>query len=186
MDLNLDILTAPGRKPAPLTAEVSRELREEDLGLIGTMVQEAPKLQRITDRHHALAKMLAAGMSEGEAAAFTGLTPARVSVLKASPAFKELLAIYRDAADAQYAELHAQLAGMSKDSIVELRNRLEDEPEKISIGQLLEMAKIGADRSGFGPSVKQEQTINVNLSARLESARKRALELRDITPESEE
>ena len=184
MDLSLDIasLTAAGRKPAPLTARVLGELEPHHLSALGAQAVEAPSLQRITERHHSLAKHLASGLSEGEAAAATGLSGPRVSVLKASPAFQELLALYRANAQAQYAEMHGRLAGIATDALVELQNRLEDEPEKLGPTVLLELVKLGADRTGFGPTAKQETTINVNLSERLEAARLRARELRDITP----
>lgn len=192
--LNLDIaaLTRPGRKPAPLTFEVERELTPDDLELLAEArdIEPAP-LKKVTERHHALARALASGMSEGEAAALTGYDRSRVSILKASPAFRELLDLYRDRADAEFAEMHSTLAGLSKDAALELRDRLENNPEDLTVGQLLQTLQLAADRTGFGPTSKQETTVTLDLGARLEAARKRAREaqeapaLRDITPPEE-
>lgn len=188
MTLNLNIL-GPGRKPAPLHAVVERELDEADIELLAVSpAPPAPELKRLGERHHALARALASGLSEGEAGALVGYDPSRVSILKASPAFQELLALYRGAKDAQFAEFHGLLAGLATDAALELRSRLEESPEELSAGQLMEMLRIGADRTGYGPSSKQDVTVNVNLAERLEAARQRALAARnmiDVTPEAD-
>lgn len=192
MNLNLDIaaITAPGRRPAALTAEVERELEPRDLELLSTDRHIEPQpLAKIGERHHALARALASGLSEGEAAALVGLSNSRVSVLKASPAFRELLDLYRESADAEFAEMHATLAGLSKDAAIELRERLENNPEELSVGQLLQTLQMGADRTGFGPTSKQETTVRLDLSSRLEAARARLQEAQsapiDVTPSEE-
>ena len=187
MNLNLDIaaITRPGRKPAPLSAEVVRPLEEADLELLATERQIEPQpLAKIGERHHALARALASGFSEGEAAAMVGYDRSRVSVLKGSPAFRELLDLYRDTADTEFAEMHAMLAGLSKDAALELRDRLENNPEDLSVGQLLQTLQLAADRTGFGPTSKQETTVHFDLGARLEAARQRAREAQaiDVTP----
>jgi hypothetical protein len=186
-DLGLDIrsFTGTGRKPAPLSAFVLREIGVEDLETLMLPSPEVAEIKRLSERHHALARALAQGLSEGEAAALTGYDPSRVSVLKASPAFRELLDLYRDKADVEFAEIAGRLAGLTKDALLVLQDRLEDSPEEITTGQLLEIAKMGADRSGFGPSAKVETNININLGARLAEARKRLAPMRDITPEAE-
>lgn len=189
MDLGLDIaaITKPGRRPAPLSAEVTRPLGEADLALLAqNRGIEAAPIKKITERHHALARALASGLSEAEAAAHVGYSLSRVSILKGSPAFRELLDLYRTSADAQFAEMHATLAGLSKDAALELRARLEDNPDSLSVGQLLQTIQMAADRTGFGPTSKQETTVRFDLSDRLAAARERARlaqEPRDITPE---
>ena len=184
MRLDLDTIR-PGRKPAPLTAAVTRPLEAADLAALseprGTT---APELKRVTERHHALARALASGLSEGEAAALVGYSQSRVSILKDSPAFRELLELYRDQRDTQFAEFHALLAGLATDAALELRERLENDPEELSVGQLMDILRTGADRTGYGPTSKQETTVRVDLSARLEAARQRAIEAQaiDVTP----
>jgi hypothetical protein len=193
MGLNLDIaaIQRPGRRPAPLHGSVTRALTEDDLRLLSEARSiEAPPLQRITERHHALARALASGLGEGEAAALVGYDQSRVSILKGTPAFRELLELYRERKDAEFAEMHSMLAGLSKDAALELRARLEDNPEQLSVGQLLQTLQLAADRTGFGPTSKQETTIRVDLGARLEAARARARAAQqpilDITPSEEQ
>lgn len=183
-DLSLEIgrVSRPGRRPAELRFGVLRPVEPHDVVALQSPAPGAIEIKRISERHHALARALAAGLSEAEAAASVGYDNARVSVLKASPAFRELLDLYRDKVDTEFSEIAGRLAGLTKDALVALQDRLEDQPEDISVGQLIEIAKLGADRSGFGPSQKVEQTINVNLAARMQEARKR-LSMRDVTPD---
>jgi hypothetical protein len=192
MDLGLDItkLTGRGRKALPLDVSVVRELREEDLQLLAVPGETKPmELKRLSDRHHGLARALASGLSEGEAAVMFGYDLSRVSILKGSPAFQELLSLYRDVKDQEFADMTARLAGLAKDAVLVLQDRLEEAPEEISTGQLLQIVQVGADRTGHGPSSKQEVSVTHNLAQRLDAARQRARAAMieatalDITPE---
>jgi hypothetical protein len=181
MTLGLDILalTKPGRKPA-LRAEAGRELTAEDLGrLAGARGTEPTEVKRLSERHHALARLLSSGMGTVEAAALLGYTASRVSILRSSPAFQELMALYESEKDDAFRDTAARLAGLTYEAITEIQNRLEEEPEKISIGQLIEISKLAADRSGFGPKQTQEVNVNVNLAARLDAARNRIRTVED-------
>lgn len=186
MDLSIPIRLS-GRAPAALVAAEVRELSPDDFALLATErgVEPAP-LKRLGERHHALAKLLAQGTAPGEAAVVTGLSASRVSILKADPTFQDLVAFYREKVDAAYVDMHSTLAGLSLDAAQELRERLEEEPEKISVGQLLEITKLGADRTGFGPKSTQDVNVNVGLADRMQAARERAEARRraiDITSE---
>lgn len=135
---------------------------------------ETTALKRLSDRHHALARNLASGMEPGEAAIISGYVLSRVSILQSDPAFKELVAFYRADVTFQYRDLHQRLSGLALDAAEELANRLEEEPEKVSLGQLLEITKMGADRTGFGPQTSSTNVnINVDLAGRLQRARER-------------
>lgn len=186
MNLPLDIVRTTGRaaKPAP-TAEAIRELRGQDLELLSEEKgSRPPPLKRLRDRHHSAARLLASGKSEGEVAAITGYDISRISILKNDPAFVELLEFYRADVNREYLSLHEQLAGLSMDAAVILRERMEDEPDKLTVTQVLEIVRLGADRTGHGPSTKVEQNVNINLASRLDEARKRlASRTIDITPE---
>jgi Fe2+ transport system protein FeoA len=74
------------------------------------------------------------------------------------------------------ADFRAYLAAMGIDSAEELHERLLAEPESFSIDQLQDMIKLTADRTGHGP---KQTTVNVNvdLSARLQAARRRVAEM---------
>lgn len=173
MNLETELFRTRGRAPKPITASVVRELEQSDLVLLATEKgSQASAIKRLTERHHALARNIAGGMKVSDAATFCGYTISRVSILQSDPAFKELLEFYREEANRPYRDLHHRLSGLALDAAEELSNRLEEEPDKVSIGQLVELTKMGADRTGHGP---QSSTLNVNvdLAGRLEAARKR-------------
>lgn len=170
-----------GRAAVPVTAATVRELDEADLVLLqDEKGSKAPALKRLAERHHALARCLASGMRPGDAAITCGYAASRVSILQDDPAFRELLEFYRSDVNAKYADLHERLAGLSLDATALLQEQLEADLErelderKLSPGQLMELTKLGADRTGYGPqSSSTNLNVNVDLAGRLEAARKR-------------
>lgn len=185
-----DIFRITGRASKVLTATQVRELDETDILLLREEKgSKPPPLKRLSERHHALARCLASGtMSPSDAAITCGYATSRVSILQADPAFQELLAFYRQDVNAKYLDMHGVLAGLSLDAATELRERLEGDMEaeekKISVGQLIELTKLGADRTGFGPQSSQVN-VNVDLAGRLQAARERVA-MRRVTPPSED
>lgn len=172
-DLGFDIHLG-GRAPKAVSAEIIRELTQADLALLATERHIQPShVQRLTSRHHALARCLATGMSAGEAALCTGYTPSRISVMKGDPAFEELCTFYRSGRSDQVQDLGEKLLSVAHDAATILQERLEDEPEKFNVDALNEIVKLGADRTGFGPKATQVN-VNVNLGDRMKSARERA------------
>lgn len=190
LDLNIAGLARPGRRKKPLAPRIVRPLRASDLALLASDAGTEPiRLKKLSERHHGLARLIAAGTPEREAAAIMRYDLSRVSVLKSDPAFKELVEFYRNRVDEAFDETALHMAGLTLEAIMELRERLEVEPESFSIKDLREVATSMADRTGHGPSSKQEVEVNVNLGERIEAARRRALEARlaaarDITPEA--
>jgi hypothetical protein len=154
MGLDLDIakLVGPGRPAVPLDVEYVRDLTEADLQLQATINShmEPSPIKRITDRHHLLARLLASGTPEAEAAAITGYDNSRVSVLKNSPAFQELLALYQAEAKREFVSVLEHMAGMSRDALLELRSRLEENPDRFSNKDLKELVIDFADRAVDG------------------------------------
>jgi hypothetical protein len=167
MDLELDII---------------RPLRQEDMPRLAEP-RGAPKqrLERLHQRHHAAAKSLAAGMPKWEVCATTGYSQVTLSILLADPTFTDLVKFYKDKIDAQYHDLHERLSGMAVDAADMLRDKLE--AGELNASQLMEITKMGADRTGHGPSSTNIQ-VNVGLAARLEAARKR-VKMIDVTPKEE-
>lgn len=178
MDLGLDLSALlPGRRPAAPEGEVARHIGEAELASLATAgATPLVPVVRISQRHHALARALAAGMTEADAAATAGYTQAHVSHLKASPAFRELLDLYRDQHDRIFRGTLERLQVLADDSIDVLQDRLERDPDAISVGQLLEIGKLALDRTGFGPQTKTEQTVRIDLAERLRAAQARARE----------
>ncbi len=174
MTIPLDIVRTKGRAPVAVHSAVTRELNASDIVLLGgEKGSRAKPLVRLRERHHALARNIASGMKESDAAAISGYDLSRVSILKGDPAFKELIEFYREDVTRAYANLHEVLAGMSLDAALIMRERMEDDPDKLKSEIVLDIMKSGADRTGYGPSSTQQVNVNVNLASRLEEARKR-------------
>lgn len=198
LDLNLGTsVRTRGRAAKAIPVTVKRPLVPEDLEYLNTRERgsTAPPIKKLRDRHHALAKCLAQGMEDGDAAILCNYDPSRVSILKSDPAFKELVAFYRKAVQEEYRGIHEKLAGVANDALDEITDRLEEKPEDFSVGQLMELSKMGADRTGHGPTSKTQVDVRHGLADKLEAARARALAARqdevlpiestarDITPE---
>lgn len=169
-----------GRASKPLHFTEVRALDAGDLVLLQEeRGAKPPPLKRLADRHHAIARCLASGMSESDTAIACGLSSSRVSILKNDPAFKELLQFYRDETNAQYRDLHERLAGISMDATALLQEQLEADLQadmdnrKLSTGALMQLTQMGADRTGHGPQSSQNVNVNVNLASRLQAARER-------------
>ena len=181
-DLNLDI-NLIGRKATAIGAEVLRELTSSDIGLLATERSIQPThVQRITDRHHALARCLATGMSATEAGLVTGYTSSRISVLRGDPSFEELIAFYRETKDVKVRDLNEKLVDVASEAAAILLDRMDLEPEKLPEGFLLDAVKVGADRTGFGPK-QTNVNVNVNLGDRMKAARERAALLPSTRPQ---
>lgn len=184
-----DVFRIMGRASKVLTAVQVRELDDTDVLMLQEEKGTRPApLKRLSERHHALARCLASGMEPGNAAITCGYVSSRVSILQADPAFQELLEFYRQDVTTKYLDMHGVLAGLSLDAATELRERLEGDMEtdekKISVGQLIELTKLGADRTGFGPQSSQVN-VNVDLAGRLQAARERVAMRRLMSPEED-
>lgn len=175
--LDFGELRTTGRAARAVQGEVLRELDETDLALLAEEKGSvAPPLKRISERHHNLARNLASGMAAGEAAIVCNYDPSRISILLADPTFKELVDFYRADVDRTFRDLHGRLFGIAMDAAEELATRLEDEEKakELSVGQLIEVVKMGADRTGHGPQTQNTNlNVNVDLANRLQAARER-------------
>lgn len=149
LNLNIDKLAGPGRLPARLGAEVVRELNEADMEILATqpLGSKPAPIKRLSDRHHALARLLSAGTPDGEAALILGFDLSRVSILKNSPAFQELLALYRGEVNREFASVLDHMAGLSKDALLVLRERLEENEDRFSNNELMKLATDMVDRT---------------------------------------
>lgn len=187
MPETLDLLPTPGhllrttgRQALPLELDFARVLTEADVARAGEpRGSKPPTLKALKDTHHSIAKMLASGKRPAEVSAIMGYSLSRISILQGDPAFKELLEFYRDNAQAAYRDLHEQLASISSTALNVMVERLEDTPEAVSDDTLLDLVKLGADRTGHGPQSKNVNlNVNVDLASRLERGRARVAELR--------
>lgn len=184
-------LETRGRPAKPLDFSIVRELTEADIVtlLAAENKSSIPPLQRITNRHHAVARLCAVGMPNSQIGIITGLTGQRVADLQKDPTFIELMEFYRAEVTDEYRTMNAQLAGVGEDALALIRERIETEPEKLSNTFLLDLVTKVADRTGNGPTStsKTEVTVTLDLAARMKQAREaaaRAIEgtAKDITP----
>jgi hypothetical protein len=149
LNLNIDKLAGPGRLPAKLEVEYVRDLNAADFALMSSepLGSKPPAIKRLTDRHHALARLLAAGTPEGEAALILNYDISRVSILKNSPAFQQLVALYRGEVQREFASVIDHMAGISRDALVILRDRMEDNEDRFSNNELMKIATDFTDRT---------------------------------------
>lgn len=149
LELRIDNLGRPGRRSKPISAEYVRDVEEADLELLAVAPRgtTAPTIQRITDRHHQLARLLASGMKDGEAALTVGYDISRVSIIKQSPAFQDLLAVYRSEVDRQFSSTLNEMAGLGRDALATLRERLEENPDDFSNRELMSLTTEMVDRT---------------------------------------
>lgn len=167
-----------GRAPMELSVEFVRALRPEDLPLLsveGLGAVRTNSLKRLSDRHHALARTIAAGHKLSDAAIICNYEMAYIYALQTDPTFKELVNFYRTMEDHVMRSNLERLAGVAADALDLLQERMEVKPDGVSNGQLIEIAKMGADRTCNGPQSSSVQiNINANLADRLKAAREKA------------
>jgi hypothetical protein len=134
----------------PLACHVVRDLNPADLDVLANPPRggfKAPSLQRIRNTHHMLARLIAEGRKNTEISMISGFSSARIAQLQHDPMFQELVAYYAAQVEAQYVDVHARLADLGTSTIEELRERLEETPEKFSVRELLDIMKETLDRS---------------------------------------
>lgn len=182
MDLDLEVRTV-GRPAKPLEGEIVRQLNSADLALLEIeRGVKAPSLKKLRDSHHAIAKCIAQGLPNTDISVITGYSQSRISILKADPAFQELVAFYKDKVadvfDEAISNAATKIASVRNDVLEELSDRLNDEPEKIATETLLDALKVTADRSGHGPASKSTNVhLHVDLADRIAAGRRRVAQL---------
>jgi hypothetical protein len=179
-----------GRLAKPLEIKAIRDLVPDDLLRLRDK-RSVLATQRLRDPHHALARLIAAGVRPKDAAAQTGFTISRVYVLHSDPAFKDLVAKYRDDVDQAYvsAEEERYRAATSVNlkalrTIEEHFDIAEETGELVSLDRALRVFSDTSDRTGL---VKKSIQTNVNIDfaknlERAKAARDEARKVIDVTP----
>lgn len=178
--LDLEVRTR-GRANAQITTTVVRELEAADINALATAPRgsQSVNIKRLRDRHHALARNLAQGLSERDAAIICGYDLSRVSILKSDPAFKELLEFYRDRQGEKFDDFAGKLATIAGEAANQLIEKLEDDDIDMTPAQLMQLVELGADRTGFGKQTRSDNlNLHVGLADGLSEARKRVAERR--------
>ncbi len=165
-----------GRGAKALVLEPLGELSPADLALLASeRGVKPPGIKLLRERHHALARCLAGGMSNAEASIITGYDPSRISILKSDPMFEALIEDYKSIGAAVTADFVERTNLLALTVVNSLMEDLENEDQPISIPVRLEIAKFAADRTGNGPTTKTSNVnVNINLGERLRAARERS------------
>jgi hypothetical protein len=152
---------------------------------VNHVAQSKDRIVRIRDRHHQIARMVAAKVPYGQICKVMGITLRNLEMLvEQTPAFIELISYYRQRAETTM-EIVEYIDTMNANMLVAeqiLRDQLNSEDaDQMSPSVLNKLAMDRADRLGYG---KQSTNINVNVdfASAVEAARKRSGKLRRESP----
>ena len=147
----------------PLQLRYLRDMSEADAHAL--TAPEAPRVpalllagrspaEQMRYRHHLLAKSLARGATDVEAAAETGYALETIRGHKASPAFRELLAYYESQHEVRHLEVAERRTHVGVQALEELAERLDDPArrEAIPTQELRRIVESTLGRIGQGPS----------------------------------
>lgn len=147
---------ARGKRKVPIEYVVLRELNDRDMALLKDppkLGTTTPEVQRMTHRHHSLARLLAEGRSGVECSAITGHSQSRISILQDDPAFQELISFYKGQLQTVYLNVHERLAALGISCMEELQERLETNPGEFTARELKEIME-----STFNKTVAPDKT----------------------------
>lgn len=186
-----DVLREGDAPPAPMPhGEVQilsvRELDETEARVIAErtlnprMRVPVAQPEGVKVRHHAIARLLAMGRTKSQVCEIMGMGASTLSTLERSPAFQALLLEYMNMMDREGVESYTRLKIVGNLGMDELTRRLAEMPQQIKTGEVLEIVKLSADRTGLGPTSKQ-----VTLNGRLSPADLRAIKAAPAVIEAE-
>lgn len=143
----VDLGSARGGKriAAPLELEVVRELTAEDLPALqapAPLGATVPSIKSIRASHHRLAELVAKGTPAVEISAHTGYSQSYICNIQRSPAFAELVDYYSMQNQQLYVDAMERLKTLGLSSVEELQQRLDDNPEKFSPRELMELTAL--------------------------------------------
>jgi hypothetical protein len=114
-------------------------------------------------RHHAIARLMAAGRKKAEIARIMDVSVSTLSQLERSPAFQALMLEYMNMMDRESIESYTRLKIIGNLGMDELTRRLTEQPMTIKTSEVIEIVKTSADRTGLGPTTRQV-TLNGRIS----------------------
>jgi len=169
-----DLTHTRGRKKKELDFDLVGELGETELEALNAPRPATVQISKIRDSHHTIARYIAQGLGGTEISRLTGYSVSRISILRTDPAFSELVNFYQGKMVDVRAKLDERLVDATGTALSVLQERLEDDPECFTNGELTDVLKVLADRSGYGPS-KTNLNVNVGMAERLKAARQRVI-----------
>lgn len=145
-----------------------------DLTVDEPVVNAPVTLKRLRDSHHAVARLLAHGLTPLQVSIQTGYSPSRISILQRDPTFRELLAEYSRETDTRGVAFEYQMELVAKDVVQEIHERIQDAPESVSMGELHDIGKLLIDRAGYAPVARSvSKSMVLNVGDRMDAARRR-------------
>lgn len=164
-DIDAQELLQPAGKAAQATVTRSLEAEDVEEAAAAGVRTESDSLpggispvQKLRFSHHQLARLLVQGVPGTQAAASLGMHPQRVYQLQNDPTFQELLQSYEEQAEQIFQSVQERLMLTGMSALERLDDKLEDEDEDLSVGELRGIMQDTFDRAGFGP----QQTVNSN------------------------
>lgn len=181
-------MLGPGRPAKRPSIDAVRELTREEVA--SQPRAQVPVVLRLRDTHHMVARLFASGLRPWQVAEKTGYSLARVSTLSGDPAFKELVASYRDSVNEEWRqsvdEYFESAIAVRTTSLRLIRDKLEEaEPGDIPLNQLVAIHADTADRTGY-PKRKESINLNIDFAERLDRAVKRSSQAKVIEHSSPE
>lgn len=152
-----------------------RPMTKDDLDLL-RRPKALPRIKKLRESHHAVARLLASGKRVGEVSFLTGYSRERINMLSQDPAFAELVARYRDQATESWRESMDEFSQLAIGNMVRAERQLADKLEEadetneaLPTRELIAITADRADRFGYGKRTTA-LNINVDFAARLEKA----------------
>lgn len=138
---------ARGRaRGAPPLIAVARPLTPADLPALQSkralQPGQAPKLKQIRHAHHQLARLLATGMEQNEAALITGYSPAWISNIKNDPQFQDLMATYAGQRQLAFVDVLERMKSLGLTCLEELQERIAEDAGGWSNREMMELAEL--------------------------------------------
>ena len=172
-----------GRPAASPSIDEVRELTVEEVRTMPRGRVPA-RTTALRDTHHLLARLIAMGLRSSEVAERSGYSLTAIGILKADPAFQELIANYREVVTTEFREAtdeyFSMAASVRVSAIRLIKDRLDGaEPEDIPLNQLTAIHADLADRTGY-PKRRESINLNMDFAERLEAATKRSRAVKQI------
>lgn len=138
---------------------------------------EVVDLQKVREKHHSVARMIAQGLTQRLVASISGYTESYLSILLDNPAMEELVTFYRLQSGNATEVIGEKLREVGMTALEKISQKLENE-EMLSTQDLIAISKLGLDRSGHGPSQKHEIKTESHIfdHAQLAALNRKALE----------
>lgn len=165
--MDLSKLIIPEEVQAPkvmVTCTIEGILEPDDLRQIIGQAMVAPgevkpdlenpnDLKKLREKHHSVARLVAGGMQQRMVAMISGYDEAYLSTLLNAPSMQELVEMYRIQLGTNQQLVIEKLQTVGVTALEKLAEKLDT--DGLDNQELIAVAKLGLDRSNFGPSSKQ-------------------------------